>query len=91
MIDQVESAVETRTVDKGVLTRVADGRMTVAIIMRLINHVKSRTMTLLDQRIKAHYSGHIFEAYARLDLHTFEDRIVRHQLDAAAGVRPSVA
>ncbi|KAL5535096.1 hypothetical protein ACEPAF_3189 [Sanghuangporus sanghuang] len=91
MLRIVESAVETRTVDTTVLTRVAVGRMTVAIVKRLLNHVKSRTMTLLDQRIKAHYSGHIFEAYARLDLPTFEDPIVRRQLEAAEGGRSSVA
>ena len=48
-------------------------------------------MTLLDQRIKAHYSSHIFEAYARLDLPTFEDPMVQRQLEAAAGGRTSVA
>ncbi|EJD04434.1 P-loop containing nucleoside triphosphate hydrolase protein [Fomitiporia mediterranea MF3/22] len=91
MIKIVESAVQTRSVDKAVLIRVAVGRMAVAVVKRLINHVKSRTMLILDQRIKAHYGGHIFEAYARLDLPTFEDPIVRRQLEGAAGGRTSVA
>lgn len=76
--------------DKAVLTRVAIGRIAVAIVKRLMNHMKSRTMTILDRRIKAHYAGHIFEAYARLDLPTFEDPVVRRQLEAATGGHTSV-
>ena len=90
-VNQVESAVETRTVDKAVLTRVAVGRIIIAVEKRLVNYVKSRTMVILDRRIKAHYAGHIFEAYARLDLPTFEDPLVRRQLEAATGGHTSVA
>ncbi|THH11373.1 hypothetical protein EW145_g713 [Phellinidium pouzarii] len=91
MLKIVESAVETRTVDKVLLTRVAAARVAVAIAKRLMGHIKSRTMTLLDQRIKAHYAGHIFEAYARLDVPTSEDPMVQRQLDDASGGRTSVA
>ena len=88
---QVESAVETRTVDKELLMRVATARIAIAIVKRIVNHVKSRSSTVLDQRIKAHYAGHIFEAYARLDLPTFEDPLVQRQLETAAGGRTTVA
>ncbi|KAH8120695.1 P-loop containing nucleoside triphosphate hydrolase protein [Phellopilus nigrolimitatus] len=91
MLKLVEAAVETRTVDKTLLTRVAAARMAVAIMKRLLQHIKSRIMTVLDQRIRAHYAGHIFEAYARLDVPTFEDPFVRRQLESTAGGRTSVA
>ncbi|KAI5120220.1 hypothetical protein M0805_000035 [Coniferiporia weirii] len=91
MLKIVESAVETRSVDKTVLIRVAAARISVAIVKRILSHTKSRTMMLLDQRIKAHYAGYIFEAYARLDVPTFEDPTVQRQLDDVSGGRTSVA
>ena len=77
--------------DKQFLFRVAMGRMVCALVRRLATHLLSRTKLPLDQRIKAHYSAHIFEAYVRLDLPTFEDPLVRRQLEAAWGTRSSVA
>lgn len=91
LLSKVESAVETRTVDRQLLMRVATARITIAFVRRIVNHVKSRCSMLLDQRIKAHYSGHIFEAYARLDVPTFDDPMVQRQLETAAGGRSTVA
>lgn len=88
---KVEAAVETRMVDKELLVHVAAARIIVAVARRVVDHIKIRSSTVLEQRIKTHYSGHIFEAYARLDLPTFEDPLVRRQLETAAGGRTAVA
>ncbi len=71
--------------DKHILFKVALGRMLCAVARRLATHLLSRTRLPLNQRIREHYSAHIFEAYVRLDLPTFEDPLVRQQLEAAWG------
>lgn len=71
--------------------RVATARIAIAVARRIVNHVKSRSSTILDQRIKLYYASHIFEAYSRLDLPTFEDPLVQRQLETAAGGRTTVA
>lgn len=65
--------------------------MFVAVIKRGLQHAKSRIMDPLDRRIKAHYAAHIFEAYVRLDVPTFEDPVVRRQLESILNSRTSVA
>lgn len=65
--------------------------MVIAAVKRVVQHLKSRIMDPLDRRIKAHYAGYIFEAYARLDVPTFEDPVVRRQLEATWNTRSSVA
>lgn len=71
--------------------RVATARIAIAVARRIVNYIKSRSSTILEQRIKTHYAGHIFDAYARLDLATIEDPLVLRQLETAAGGRTTVA
>ena len=52
---------------------------------------RRRAAETLENRIRAHYSGHTFEAYARLDVPTFNDPVIQRQLDNVAGGRTSVA
>lgn len=88
----MENAVETRAVDKELLIRVAAGRVFCAVIRRLTDHFRSRVTVPLNQRIKGYYAGHIVEAYARLDVPTFDDPMVQRQLEAAwSGKSSSVA
>ena len=84
-------AVKDRTVDKKLLTGVASGQMFCAIARRLLQHIESRVVEPLDRRIKGHYAEHIFEAYARLDVPTFDDPIARRRLESAWSERTSVA
>lgn len=65
--------------------------MFVAVAKRGLQHAKSRIMDPLDRRIKAHYAAHIFEAYVRLDVPTFEDPVVRRQIESTLNSRTSVA
>lgn len=83
--------MEKRSVDKALLARVASARFAVSVARRLLNHMKSRFSETLEKRIRAHYSGYTFEAYARVDVPTFDDPIIQRQLDEVAGGRTSVA
>ena len=91
LLKQVETAVEERIVDKVLLTRVAGSRIAVAVVKRLLRYARSRSGEVLGKRIRTHYSGHTFEAYARLDVPTFDNPIIQRQLDEIAGGRTSVA
>ena len=77
--------------DKALLTKFAIARAGIAVAKRLINHICSRCSFILDVRIRAHYSKHIFEAYCRLDVPTFDDPFTQAQLDTAEGGRVPVA
>ncbi|KZT08913.1 P-loop containing nucleoside triphosphate hydrolase protein [Laetiporus sulphureus 93-53] len=80
----VQTAVDTRTVDKDLLLRVSLGRMGCAIVGRLLSYGIKRISYPLSARLKQHYSVHLFYARARLDLPTFEDPAVQRQLEEAS-------
>ncbi|TDL28942.1 P-loop containing nucleoside triphosphate hydrolase protein [Rickenella mellea] len=87
----VENAMESRTVDRNLLFRVAASRTVCSILQRLSEHWRYSLSTIAQRRIKAHYQVHILESYARLDLPTFEDPVIQSQLSAAWGERAPVA
>jgi hypothetical protein len=80
----VETAVETRTVNRQLLLKVASGRMACAIASRILAHIKSRVHLPLNKRIKQFYSNQIFRARVRLDCPTIDDPAVQRNLEAAS-------
>ncbi|KAI0935711.1 hypothetical protein AcW1_000157 [Taiwanofungus camphoratus] len=84
LLNIVQVAIDTRTVDKDFLLRISLGRMGCAIANRLLSYAKSRIAYPLRARLKQHYSVHLFYARARLDLPTFEDPAVQRQLEEAS-------
>lgn len=88
----VQTAVESRTVDKNFLLHVSIGRIACAITERLLDYAKRSISFPLQARLKQHYAVHLFQARARLDLPTFEDPAVQRQLEDASGTsRGSIA
>ena len=83
ILRQVEIAISERSVDKGVLFRVAGGRIGCAIAARIIRHFMYRLQRPLNNSIKQYYSVQVFRSMARLDLPTFEDPAVQRQTEAA--------
>jgi len=82
-MEQVQEAVDRRSVDKTLLLRVAVGRFCCTLVTRLLSFLRNRLAVPLDLRIKKYYSLHIFHALARLDVPTFDDPIVQRQLERA--------
>jgi len=80
----VQTAIDTRTVDKDFLVRISVGRMGCAVLGRLLGHVKNTLSYPLSNRLRQHYTVHLFHARARLDLPTFEDPAVQRQLEEAS-------
>lgn len=83
---QVQTAVDTRTVEKPLLIRITAGMWVCAIMGRLLKYAKNRVTFPLRARLKQHYSLHLFHARARLDVPTFDDPAVQRQLDSASHV-----
>lgn len=80
--EQVQTAVEQRSVDKQLLLHIAAGRFICSIIERLLRICKARLAIPLNMRIRQHYSVHIFHAMARLDYPTWDDPSIRGQLES---------
>ncbi|TFK47933.1 P-loop containing nucleoside triphosphate hydrolase protein [Heliocybe sulcata] len=79
----VQVAVDTRTVDKQLLFRIAGGRIACALAERVFRHLQNIVATPLQARVKRFYALHIFHALARLDLPTYEDTSVQRQIEAS--------
>jgi hypothetical protein len=78
---QVQDAIDKRVIDKGLLMRVAAGRLCCTLAIRLLSYCKTRLALPLDMRIKKYYSVHIFHAFARLDVPTFDDPVTQRGLE----------
>lgn len=86
LLTVVQTAVDTRTVEKPLLIRITAGMWVCAIMGRLLKYAKNRVTFPLRARLKQHYSLHLFHARARLDVPTFDDPAVQRQLDSASHV-----
>lgn len=82
----VQEAVDHRTVDTTLLTRVTAAVIFLKLASRLLEHGKKRVSYPLSARLKQHYSLHLFYARARLDVPTFDDDAVQRQLEAASHI-----
>ncbi|KAK7688165.1 hypothetical protein QCA50_008535 [Cerrena zonata] len=80
----VQRAVETRTVDKNLLMQITLGVILCKLIMRLLRWVKLKLQWPLSSSLKQHFTTHLFEARARLDVPTFENEAIQAQLEAAS-------
>ncbi|EIN13242.1 P-loop containing nucleoside triphosphate hydrolase protein [Punctularia strigosozonata HHB-11173 SS5] len=91
LLSIVQTAVETRTVDRKLLFRIAAGRILCAIGKGFLHHLRMRVTIPLQSIIKQHYSVHVFHHMARLDVPTFEDPAVYNQFRTVWPKRGSVA
>ncbi|KAH9891326.1 P-loop containing nucleoside triphosphate hydrolase protein [Cubamyces lactineus] len=91
LITILQTAIDTRTVDKDLLFRVCLGRIACTLGRRLLNYARQELRGPLSRRLKQRYSLHLFHARARLDLPTFEDPLVQRQLEDASSTSGSIA
>jgi hypothetical protein len=80
---EIQTAMERRIVDRELLLYASIGRLGCAFAGHALRYFKSRVEFPLNLKIKKHYSAHIFENMARLDVPTFEDPLVQTTLDTA--------
>ena len=81
---QVQTAVDTRTVDTTFLFKVTLGLVMLRIVELTRTHLKNQISYPLNSRLKQYYSLHLYQARARLDVPTFDDEAVQRQLEAAS-------
>ncbi|OCH85359.1 P-loop containing nucleoside triphosphate hydrolase protein [Obba rivulosa] len=86
MLIIVQTVVDTRAVDKSLLLRIVAGTMCCSVSQSLLSFWSHKINVPLEQRLNQHFDQHLFRARARLDLPTYEDPVIQHQL---AGVTPS--
>ncbi|KAL7285975.1 hypothetical protein ACG7TL_001090 [Trametes sanguinea] len=91
LISILQTAIDTRTVDKDLLFRVCLGRIACTLGRRVLNYSRQELRGPLSRRLKQQYSMHLFYARARLDLPTFEDPMVQRQLEDASSTSGSIA
>lgn len=75
--------MERRIVDKQLLLHASVGRLGCTFAGHALRYLKSRVEFPLNLKIKKHYSIHIFESMARLDVPTFDDPLIHARLDTA--------
>lgn len=75
--------MERRIVDKELLLYASVGRLGCAFAGNVLRYLKTSVEFPLNLRIKKHYSIHIFENMARLDVSTFDDPLVQTRLNTA--------
>ena len=78
--------MESRTVDKTVLTRMTLAALGCKLVERFLQWLSRTIAYPLGSRVNKHYGVKLFEARARLDVMTFDDPIVQRQLDSASSV-----
>lgn len=85
---EIRTAMERRIVDKELLLYASVGRLGCAFAGNALHYFKSSVEFPLNLRIKKHYSIHIFENMARLDVPTFDDPLVQTRLNTATASAP---
>ncbi|CDO69837.1 hypothetical protein BN946_scf184803.g35 [Trametes cinnabarina] len=91
LISILQTAIDTRTVDKDLLFRICLGRIACSVGRRLLNYTRQELRLPLSRRLKQQYTVYLFHARARLDLPTFEDPMVQRQLEEASSTSGSIA
>jgi hypothetical protein len=80
---EIQTAIERRTVDRELLLYASVGRLGCTFAAHALRYFKSSVEFPLNLKIKKHYSIHIFDSMARLDVPTFDDPLVQTRLDTA--------
>lgn len=80
---EIQTAIEHRTVDRELLLYASAGRLGCAFAGYALRYFRSSVEFPLNLKIKKHYSIHIFDSMARLDVPTFDDPLVQTRLDTA--------
>ena len=80
---EIQTAIEHRTVDRELLLYTSLGRLGCSFAGHALRYFRSSVEFPLNLKIKKHYSIHIFDSMARLDVPTFDDPLVQARLDTA--------
>ncbi|KAF9560186.1 P-loop containing nucleoside triphosphate hydrolase protein [Agrocybe pediades] len=87
LLQIVESAVEHRKIDTDQLVSVVFGAFLSSAANHLLTFGRRQISRPLSKRIELYYTAHIFNAYARLDVPTYNDPAVKRQLEQAFPAR----
>ncbi|KAF8724831.1 hypothetical protein AX14_008579 [Amanita brunnescens Koide BX004] len=80
LLSLVQASVDEGRTDKNLLIQIAIGSLLCSVLKYLSQNILKYIQMTLDSIIGRFYTVHYFHALARLDLPTFEDMAVQHQL-----------
>ncbi|RPD56247.1 P-loop containing nucleoside triphosphate hydrolase protein [Lentinus tigrinus ALCF2SS1-7] len=80
LLSITQMAIETRTVDKERLIRIAAGRLTCTVASFFLDQIRAKVERPLNAHIRRWWALHCFHAYARLDHPTYNKTEVKRQL-----------
>ncbi|TEB32319.1 P-loop containing nucleoside triphosphate hydrolase protein [Coprinellus micaceus] len=78
----IEVAVETRTVNKDALLRIAGGQVVVSVLQRGLRSLGNHLNERFDKRVGRKFASRAFRVAARLDVPTHGDSSVRQTIDS---------
>ncbi|KAF8588476.1 P-loop containing nucleoside triphosphate hydrolase protein [Ramaria rubella] len=91
LLHVVQSAIDTRSVDKTLLFRVLFYRVACATLRRLANLAQNWANIRIASKMRTHYAEHILHAHVRLDVPTYEDPATHGLLSSVVSSRSNVA
>ncbi|KAH9920549.1 HlyB/MsbA family ABC transporter [Epithele typhae] len=77
----IQTAIDSRTVNAGLLLRISLGRLVCSLLIVLVNRFRKSIEGPLNARIRRWYAAHAFAAAARLDVPTFHSPTARRALN----------
>lgn len=78
---QLDTAMVERSIDKGHLSYIIGILLGVPIVRQILSYERLQIGQTLRNRIRAHYEGRTFEAYARVDVLAYKDPFIWQQLN----------
>ncbi|OSD05596.1 P-loop containing nucleoside triphosphate hydrolase protein [Trametes coccinea BRFM310] len=81
LLQIMQTAIDTRMVDKDHLFNICTGRIACSVALHLIRTTNEHLERRLEMHIRKWTDAHLFRARARLDVPTFETTSVKRQLE----------
>ncbi|KIY69884.1 P-loop containing nucleoside triphosphate hydrolase protein [Cylindrobasidium torrendii FP15055 ss-10] len=75
-----QNTIDLRTVDTSLLMTIASYRLGCGLLIQGVSRFENALEPLLAARLQRHYSIHMFRARSRLDVPTWNDKIVQDKL-----------
>ncbi|EJD55703.1 P-loop containing nucleoside triphosphate hydrolase protein [Auricularia subglabra TFB-10046 SS5] len=85
MLNIVQSAIDTRTLDEGWLFWIVMARIAAGVATRLNSVFGSRCSLPLQKRLRFQFTRHILRSHLRIDVPTYNDAAISRQLESNYG------
>lgn len=81
----IQVAIEERRLDENLLIFASAGRICCTMVKVFLRYLELKLQVPLDLLTKEHFDKEVFGVTARLDVPTFDDKVVKHKLQDITG------